>query len=67
MYDDWWFVPFAFGSGLVQWVIAAGIGALFVTALVHDAQARRWLWLFGDIFFPPIGIVRGLLVWLEKI
>ncbi len=67
MYDYYWFVPMAFGTGLVQWIIAAGIGALFVTALVHDAQARRWLWLFGDIVFFPIGIVRGLLVWFEKI
>jgi hypothetical protein len=67
MYDYYWFFPYSFGTGLVRWVIAAGIGALFVTALVHDAHARRWLWLFSDIAFPPIGIVRGLLVWLEKI
>jgi hypothetical protein len=67
MYDYYWFFPSAFGAGIVHWVIAAGIAALFVTALVFDAQARRWLWLFGDIAFPPIGIVRGLLVWLEKI
>lgn len=47
MYDYYWFFPSAFGASLVHWVIVAGIGALFVTALVHDAQARRWLWLFG--------------------
>jgi len=67
MYDYYWFFPSAFGAGLIHWIIVAAIGALFVTALVHDAQSRRWLWLFGDIAFPPIGVVRGLLVWLEKI
>jgi len=67
MYPDFWPFPFAFGSVLVHWAISAGLMALFVTALVHDAQARRWLWLFGNIVFPPIGIVRGLLIWLEKI
>ncbi|MFN3745733.1 MAG: hypothetical protein ACK4TL_13605 [Hyphomicrobiaceae bacterium] len=67
MYHDYWLFPFSFGAGLVHWIIAAGLAALFVTALVYDAQARRWLWLFGDIALPPIGVVRGLLVWLEKI
>ncbi len=67
MYDYYWFVPMAFGAGLMQWVIAAALFTLIVTALVHDAHARRWLWLFGDIAFPPIGVVRGLLIWLEKI
>ena len=67
MYDDFWFLPVGLGSGLVYWIISAALGALFVTALIFDAQARRWLWLVADIAIPPVGVVRGLLVWLEKI
>lgn len=67
MYDDYWLLPFGIGSGLVYWLITAALAAMFVTALVHDAQSRRWLWLVVDIALPPVGIVRGLLVWIEKI
>ena len=67
MYYDLWPFPFGLGSGLVHWFIVAALAALFVTALVHDAQARRWLWLFADIAVFPVGVVRGLLIWLEKI
>lgn len=66
MYFDVWPFPFAFGSSLIYWLVSAALFALFVTALVFDTQARRWVWLVADIAFPPIGIVRGLLIWLEK-
>lgn len=55
------------GSDIVYWAIAAVLLTPLVTALVHDAAARRWIWLFLDILLPPIGIVRGVCVWLRLV
>lgn len=64
MHFDW---PMGLGPSLVYWIIAAVLGALFVTALVHDAQARRWVWLIAELMVPPIAIVRGVLIWIERL
>ena len=32
---------------------------------VHDAQSRRWIWLFFDFLLPPIGVVRGVGMWFR--
>jgi hypothetical protein len=52
---------------LIYWVVASVFVAFFVTALVHDAQARRWVWLVADLMIPPIAVIRGFLVWIEKV
>lgn len=66
MHVDWYW-PVGLGHGLVYWIIAAVVAALFVTALVHDAQARRWVWLVAELMLPPVAIVRGILVWIERL
>jgi hypothetical protein len=53
------------GGEIVYWALFAVLLTPLVTALVHDAAARRWVWLFLDILLPPIGIVRGVCVWLR--
>lgn len=52
---------------IIYWAVFAVLLTPLVTALVHDATARRWIWLFFDILFPPIAIVRGACVWLRLI
>jgi hypothetical protein len=62
-----WYGPTGFGIGLIYWVIVSVLVAFFVTALVHDAQARRWVWLVADLMIPPVAVIRGFLVWIEKV
>jgi hypothetical protein len=52
---------------IIYWVVACALLTPLVTALVHDAQSRHWIWLFFNILLPPIGIVRGLCIWLRWI
>lgn len=67
MFDDLWPVGLLPGRALVGWMIAAVALALLATAIVHDAQQRRWLWLVLDIAVPPFGAIRGGLIWMERI
>ena len=55
------------GGEIVYWVLVSIPLTAVVTALVHDAPSRRWIWLFLDILLPPIAIVRGICVWLRLI
>lgn len=52
---------------IVYWAVAALLLTPLIAALVHDAVARRWVWLFLDILLPPIGIVRGVCIALRLI
>ncbi len=60
---------FAFGPlGVIASALIAGtLAAAWITAVVNDVVARRWLWLIADCVLPPIGLVRGLLVWFNLI
>jgi hypothetical protein len=53
------------GAEIAYWAIIAVILTPIVTALVHHAAARRWVWLFADILLPPVAIVRGIGVWMK--
>lgn len=57
-----------FGVGIL-WALAAVLTALGITGIIYDAMKARWLWLVVDIAVPPVGIVRGMLIWFasEKI
>ena len=46
--------------------IALWIGGLacWIFAIVKDAQADRVGWLLADVLLPPLGMVRGLILWL---
>ena len=36
----------------------------WLTAVIVDGNALRLGWLAVDIIFSPVGIVRGLLMWI---
>ena len=42
------------------------IGAAWLTGAVTDIINKRWLWLIGDCVFPIIGLIRGIMVWLNE-
>lgn len=46
---------------LLIWV--AGLAA-WLTAVIVDGTAHAWGWLAADILFSPLGVVRGLLMWV---
>ena len=52
---------------VVVWLVACVLLTPFVTALVHDAQSRRWVWLFFDLLLPPIGVARGVCIWFNRL
>lgn len=52
---------------LVIWAILACALTPLMTSVVHDAQQRRWGWLFLDLLLPPVGIVRGIGIWFRLI
>ncbi len=52
---------------LVTWVLLAIALTPILTAVVHDAMSRRWVWLFLDILLPPIGLARGVCIWFKWI
>jgi hypothetical protein len=56
----------AIGGDIVYWLVACVALTPFVIALVHDAQAKRWLWLYFSLLLPPIGVLRGLIVLLRR-
>lgn len=47
-------------------VIALYIASIlsWLTAVLVDGNALRLGWLAVDIIFSPVGIVRGLLMWI---
>ncbi|GGE40309.1 hypothetical protein GCM10011367_13460 [Marinicauda pacifica] len=49
-----------FGGGCVGIVALAG----WITAVVRDAMMVKWLWLIFDLLLPPLGALRGFLMWL---
>lgn len=36
----------------------------WLTAVIVDGNALRLGWLAVDILFSPVGVVRGLLMWI---
>lgn len=52
--------------GLFSFALLGGlIAAAWLTGAVTDINNRRWLWLIGDCVLPVIGVVRGMLVWIN--
>ena len=47
------------GGGCLGVVALAG----WITAVVRDAMFLNWLWLIFDIVLPPLGALRGILMW----
>ncbi len=47
------------GGGCLGVVALAG----WITAIVRDAMFLNWLWLIVDIVLPPLGAIRGILMW----
>jgi len=59
-------IQIVIGAEVIYWVVIAAALTPIVTALVHDATTRRWFWLFFGILFPPIALIRGVVVWLKS-
>jgi hypothetical protein len=47
---------------LVYIAIWLGSGFMWIYAITCDAKADRIGWLLADILLPPIGLVRGLIL-----
>lgn len=47
------------GGGCLSIVALAG----WITAIVRDAMMVKWLWLIFDLLLPPLGAIRGVLMW----
>ena len=47
------------GGGCLSVIGLAG----WITAIVRDAMMLKWLWLIFDILLPPLGAIRGVLMW----
>jgi hypothetical protein len=47
------------GGGCLGVVALAG----WITVIVRDAMFLNWLWLIFDILLPPLGAIRGILMW----
>lgn len=43
---------------------SVGSSAAWLYAVVVDAQASRIGWVIADILIPPLGAIRGLILWL---
>jgi hypothetical protein len=59
-------VQIVIGGEIVLWVVACVALTPLVVALVHDAQAKRWLWLYFSLLLPPVGVLRGLIVLFRR-
>lgn len=35
----------------------------WLTAVIRDVTASKWLWLIFDVFLAPLGAIRGWLMW----
>lgn len=47
------------GGGCLGVVALAG----WITSVVRDAMLLNWLWLIFDLLLPPLGAIRGVLMW----
>lgn len=47
------YIGLCFGS-LLAWIYS----------ILKDAQADRIGWLVADVLIPPLGVIRGLILWL---
>jgi hypothetical protein len=54
------------GGAIVYWVVASVALTPFVIALVDEAQAKRWLWLYFSLLLSPVGVLRGLIVLFRR-
>lgn len=36
----------------------------WITAVIRDVIAGKWLWLLFDVFLAPLGAIRGWLMWV---
>ena len=46
---------------LAMWVFGL---FLWLYAIIADAKADRILWVLVDILVAPIGVIRGMILWL---
>lgn len=60
---------FALFAIATLWVFVSVVSALWMTGIVTDINRRLWLMTVLDIACPPVGVVRGMLIWFaaEKI
>jgi len=49
------------------WAAGGCLGVIalagWITAVVRDAMMVKWLWLIFDLLLPPLGAIRGFLMW----
>jgi len=48
---------------LLRVMLRGGLAG-WITAVVRDAMMVKWLWLIFDLLLPPLGALRGFLMWL---
>ncbi|CCI88386.2 hypothetical protein BN110_016 [Yersinia phage phiR8-01] len=46
---------------VIIWLICF---AAWLTAVIGDAVSSNIAWVLVDIFLSPVGVVRGLLMWV---
>lgn len=49
---------------LVYLTVTIGGSMAWLYAIIRDAQAERYVWLILDLVIPPLGAIRGLILWL---
>ena len=54
---------------ITLWIFASLQTALWITGVVTDVNKHAWLMTVLDVAIPPLGVVRGMLIWFaaEKI
>lgn len=60
MFDSW---IDRMGCGLLLMYIASIVA--WATAVLHDLKNDLPWWVLLDILFGPIGMIRGVMIWLD--
>lgn len=45
-------------------MLSAAVLAAWLTAVVVDGTQRELGWLVAEVLVAPVGVVRGVLIWL---
>ncbi len=53
-------------KGPVSMILSIVSIAAWVTHLYTAYQIQAWMWLLGGFFFPPAGILNGILIWIGR-
>lgn len=48
---------------LIYLAVSIGGFMAWAFAIYTDAQAGRWVWMVADLVVPPLGALRGLLLY----